>query len=51
LTERALLAKIIFIQEIPLCLKYHHHRRLYSPGRALASSWGFLTIFFTGWGC
>jgi hypothetical protein len=28
---------------------YHHHR-LYSPGWALASSWGFVTIFFYGVG-
>jgi hypothetical protein len=25
---------------------YHHHHRLYSPGWALASSWGFVKIFF-----
>jgi len=25
---------------------HHHHHRLYSPGRALVSSWGFVTIFF-----
>ena len=24
----------------------HHHHRLYSPGWASASSWGFVTIFF-----
>ena len=51
LTEQALLAKIILIEEIPLCLKYHHHHRhhrLFIPGRALVSSWGFVTIFFYG---
>jgi hypothetical protein len=25
---------------------HHHHHRLYSPGWALASSWGLVTIFF-----
>jgi hypothetical protein len=29
---------------------HHHHHRLYSPGWALASPWGFVTMFFTGWG-
>ena len=30
-------------------LMYHHHHRLYNPGWALASSWGFVTVFFL-WG-
>ena len=28
------------------CEIINHHHRLYSPGWALASSWGFVTIFF-----
>jgi len=28
----------------------HYHHQLYSPGWALASSWGFITIFFYGVG-
>jgi hypothetical protein len=27
---------------------HHHHHRLYSPGWALASSWGFVTMFSYG---
>jgi hypothetical protein len=26
---------------------HHHHHRLYNPGWALASSWGFITVFFS----
>jgi hypothetical protein len=29
---------------------HHHHHWLYSPGWALASSWGLVTIFFYGVG-
>ena len=33
-------------KEVDIRKLHHHHHRLYSPGWALASAWGFVTIFF-----
>ena len=35
-----------YIQTYIYIYHHHHYHRLYSPGWALASAWGFVTIFF-----
>jgi len=44
--NRPLNCNIKRLQVMRSVLRKSHHHRLYSPGWALASAWGFVTIFF-----